>query len=98
MEDAQITALYWARDEAAIAESHAKYGRMLYGIAYHILSSHEDSEETVSSTYPRLADHPASAPLFPGRLPGAHRPQPFHQPVAGGAGEKTGRGRRAAAF
>lgn len=73
MEDAQITALYWARDETAIAESHAKYGRMLYGIAYHILSSHEDSEETVSSTYTRAwqtipPQRPFSLAAYLGRI------------------------------
>lgn len=26
MEDSQIVALYWARDEAALAESERKYG------------------------------------------------------------------------
>ena len=51
MEDARIVELYWERDEAAIAESSAKYGGYCYSIAYNILSSKEDSEESVSDTY-----------------------------------------------
>lgn len=53
MEDKQIVALYWARSETAISETAAKYGRYCYTIAYHILHSHEDSEECVSDTYLR---------------------------------------------
>lgn len=63
MEDEAIRALFWARDEAAIQESDAKYGRMLHGIAYNILHSREDSEETVSDTYQRAWDTiPPQAP------------------------------------
>ena len=51
MEDRQIVDLYWARDEAAIAESDAKYGRMLHALSYACLSSHEDAEECVNDTY-----------------------------------------------
>ena len=34
MEDARIVELYWERDEAAIAESSAKYGGYCYQIAF----------------------------------------------------------------
>ena len=44
MEDAAIIELYWARDEGAIRETDAKYGRFCYSIAYHILSNREDAE------------------------------------------------------
>lgn len=37
MEDARIVELYWERDEAAIAESSAKYGGYCYQIAFRIL-------------------------------------------------------------
>lgn len=73
MEDMQITALYWARDEAAIRESDAKYGRMLLGIAQGILVSREDSEETVNDTYGKAWDsmppnRPAALGAYLGRI------------------------------
>jgi len=34
LEDARIVELYWERDEAAIAESSAKYGGYRYQIAF----------------------------------------------------------------
>lgn len=51
MEDERIIALYWARDEDAIAETAAKYGRLLFRIADNLLASREDSEECVNDTY-----------------------------------------------
>ena len=51
MEDIQIIKMFWLRNENAIQEIKLKYGRLLYSIAYNILSSHEDSEECVSDTY-----------------------------------------------
>lgn len=51
MEDSRIVALYWERNERAISESDAKYGRLCRKIAYDILANHEDSEECVSDTY-----------------------------------------------
>ena len=50
MEDMQIIGMYQARDESAIKETAVKYGR-LYGIAFNMLSNHEDSEEIVNDTY-----------------------------------------------
>ncbi|MBQ9079605.1 MAG: sigma-70 family RNA polymerase sigma factor [Clostridia bacterium] len=51
MEDCAIVDLYWARDERAISESDAKYGRMLSSLSYSLTSSNEDAEECVSDTY-----------------------------------------------
>ena len=51
MEDETIVALYWQRNELAIEETRAKYGGYCYSIAYHLLCSPEDAEETVSDTY-----------------------------------------------
>ena len=51
MEDNAIIELYWKRSEQAIAETDRKYGGYCYSIAYNILSSREDSEESVSDTY-----------------------------------------------
>ena len=51
MEDQEIIALFFRRSEQAIAETDRKYGGYCYSIAYNILSSREDSEESVSDTY-----------------------------------------------
>lgn len=51
MEDAAIVALYWQRDESAIQKTEEKYGSYLTKIAYQILASREDSEESVNDTY-----------------------------------------------
>ena len=51
MDDQGIVALFFDRSEQAIAETDKKYGRYCYAIAYNILSSREDSEESVSDTY-----------------------------------------------
>ena len=53
MEDNEILELYWSRDEQAIAETQASYGVPLLTLANRILSSREDSEETVSDTFLR---------------------------------------------
>ena len=44
MEDAAIVALYWSRDEAAIAETDKKYGPYCRAIAQNILTVREDAE------------------------------------------------------
>ena len=51
MDDNRIVELYWVRDEAAIAETDAKYGRFCYGVAYGILRDVPDAEESVNDTY-----------------------------------------------
>ena len=51
MNDSQIVALYWARDEAALSESAVKYGAYCRTIAWNILHSDEDSDETVNDTW-----------------------------------------------
>jgi len=73
MEDDKIVALYWRRDEAAIAESEGKYGRVLHSIAYAVLTSREDSEECVNDTYGKAwgsmpPQKPGSLLAFLGRI------------------------------
>lgn len=51
MEDAEIIDLYFRRDEKAIKETDAKYGRLLFKVANNILCSSSDSEECVNDTY-----------------------------------------------
>ncbi|MGI6526041.1 MAG: RNA polymerase sigma factor [Caldicoprobacterales bacterium] len=47
----QIIGMFQARNENAIKETAVKYGRLLYSIAFNLLSNHEDSEEIVNDTY-----------------------------------------------
>lgn len=54
MEDSQIIELYFERNEQAIAETQAKYGRLCGKIACGILSRPEDAEEAVSTSYIKL--------------------------------------------
>lgn len=51
MNDSQIVALYFDRDQRAIEETAAKYGSYCYCIANNILNNKEDAEEAVSDTY-----------------------------------------------
>ena len=53
MTDSQIIALFWERDEDAIQETDAVYGRKLYAISDKILHCVQDAEESVSDTYMR---------------------------------------------
>ena len=51
MEDEQIVALYFARDEQALVRTDEKYGAYCFSLANRILCSEADAEETVSDTY-----------------------------------------------
>ena len=51
MNDSQIVALFFDRDQRAIEETAAKYGNYCYSIVHNILQSKEDAEEAVSDTY-----------------------------------------------
>ncbi len=51
MEDGEIVALYWERDDKAIFESDAKYGHNCRMIAHNILHNQEDTEECVNDTW-----------------------------------------------
>ena len=51
MKDSQIVDLYWQRDETAISETEAKYGRFCFSIANNILHDDEDAKECVNDTY-----------------------------------------------
>ncbi len=48
MEDTEIVALYFRRDQEALAESERKYGKRLLGLANRILDDREDSRECVN--------------------------------------------------
>ncbi len=73
MEDERIVKLYWDRDEAAIRETDARYGRYLWTIAYHVLADREDSDECVNDSYYKawsvMPPHrPTSLSSFLGRI------------------------------
>ena len=51
MEDSSIVALFWARDEQALTETTAKYGKYCWNISFHILKNRQDAEECVNDTY-----------------------------------------------
>ena len=56
MTDTELLTLYQKRDEQAIAETDAKYGRLCRQIAYGILGSTEDAEEIVNDVLMRAWD------------------------------------------
>lgn len=51
MEDGQIIALFFARDQQAITEVDAKYGSVCRHLSYQILNDHLDAEECVNDAY-----------------------------------------------
>lgn len=83
MEDNMIIELYWARDEAAISETDAKYGHYCYTVAYNILADGSDAEESVSDTYfARMALHASPPPRRAEELSGQAYAPLLDQPVA----------------
>ncbi len=66
MDDAEIIALYWKRDETAIEETSQVYGAYCHSIAEHILHSDRDAEECVNDTWMRAWN--AMPPQKPNRL------------------------------
>lgn len=51
MDDKKIVELYWQRNESAISETKAHYGKYCYSIAYGILKNNEDAQECENDTY-----------------------------------------------
>ncbi len=73
MEDKEIVALYWTRDERAIQETQRRYDRLLASIAFRVLSDREDSRECVNDTYYRAWEiipphRPSALPPFLSRI------------------------------
>ena len=67
MDDSGILALYFARDEQAVAETAEKYGERCYAVSYQILRSREDAEECVNDTYVKAWNAiPPQRPAFLG--------------------------------
>ena len=51
MQDNEIIALFFERDEKAVSELEAEYGNRLFGMAKNMLDSREDAEECVNDAY-----------------------------------------------
>ena len=51
MNDQEIIALYWAKEERAISATAEKYGNYCHIIAYNILYDYFDAEECVNDTF-----------------------------------------------
>ena len=66
MDDREIVALFWARDEAALKASAEKYGRLLYKLSLGILRAKEDCDEVLNDAY--LAAWNAIPPERPAHL------------------------------
>lgn len=66
MEDQAIVALYWARDQRALAETAEKYGGYCRSVAGAVLPDPQDAEEAVNDAY--LAAWNAMPPHRPALL------------------------------
>ncbi|MBE6608441.1 MAG: sigma-70 family RNA polymerase sigma factor [Ruminococcaceae bacterium] len=51
MQDNEIVELFWQREQTAILQTSAKYGKSLENTSYAILHSWEDAQECVQDTY-----------------------------------------------
>ncbi len=73
MEDSRIIELFDQRDEQAIAESSAKYGRYCRSVAFNILADVQESDECVNDTWLRAWEaippaRPESLRAYLGRI------------------------------
>ena len=73
MNDQEIIAMYFARDEQAIRETDARYGKTCMQVSMNILRSRPDAEECVNDTYLKTWDsippaRPASLCAFVCRI------------------------------
>lgn len=73
MQDEQIITLYNERDEQAIVETDAKYGKYCMSIAQNILQNMQDSEECVNDTWLHTWNaippaHPFDLKTFVGKI------------------------------
>ena len=73
MNDQEIIALYFARDEQAIRETDLRYGKTCMQVSMNILASRPDAEECVNDTYLRAwrsipPERPTVLRLFLGKI------------------------------
>ena len=65
MNDSQIIALYWERNEDAIRETDQVYGPRLFAISDRLLHSRLDAQESVNDTYLKTWDTvPPQRPVY----------------------------------
>ena len=65
MNDSQIIALYWERNEDAIRETDQVYGPRLFAISDRLLHSKLDAQESVNDTYLKAWDTvPPQRPVY----------------------------------
>lgn len=65
MQDEMIVWMYWNREEKAIEETAAKYGSMLFRLAYNVLADTEDSKESLNDAYLKVwTSIPPHRPLY----------------------------------
>jgi len=93
MEDRELIALYWARDEQAITQAQTKYGSYCSAIAKNILADRRDREECLWDTWFRAwnaipPNHPQHLSAFLGKIT---RNLALNRLVKDGA-QKRGRG------
>lgn len=63
MNDEDIVAMLWKRDETAISEMETAYGKYCYGISYRIVKNREDACECLNDTWFQTWDSiPANRP------------------------------------
>ena len=87
MEDNDIIELYFARNEAAIAETEKKYSGYCGAVAKNILNKREDEEECLNDTWlSAWNDIPPSRPRFFRAYP-----QPFTEHTSPQGSRKTRR-------
>ena len=73
MDDQRIIELFFARDEKALSESQAKYGRYCSAVSKNILGNDEDAEEVLNDTLLRAwnsipPEKPKSLKVYLGTL------------------------------
>ncbi len=65
MNDENIIALYFKRDESAITETDAMYGKKLDRLSFSIVKNSEDSQECVNDTYLKAWNNiPPTRPMY----------------------------------
>lgn len=66
MEDQAIIALFWKRQEEAIAQLDKKYGQLLRHVVLGIVHDRQDMEELISDSYMKIWD--SVPPAYPRQL------------------------------
>ena len=51
IDDERIIALFFQRDQQAIQELDAKYGKICHSFSYNIVNSWQDAEECINEAY-----------------------------------------------